>query len=374
MLDPMFSGDWCFDAVKGTPPDFVLDSNKNFKVFCSISSLEEAASIGNMINRFAYRVSSLFIEDHSSSQMTKTYLKDMKPAEFPNLICLEIKHCDIDNNSLLFLAPQLESLTLDGPTDDTQFDLSTVNDADDSFTKIKKLNLQFCKIDVKKILSKCSKTIRFLKYDSLFQVIAPDDLQQDLQSLNYFCFHFTAEDPEHSVRNLLNKATSNHLRTLILGIATDEVLTYSLSNLLDKQLNIATLCLNLSNGGNKFNTFLDKCPLVLNLTIYDHHDIVDNLDLKYLTELTLRHCNFKCTKSVLEQAPKVKRLNLEAIEWIDCKDLVVPEIEIVWLDTTKFYCMGRPIQASSINKLFPRDIEVKFKFVVKIDFISLCLS
>lgn len=151
----------------------------------------------------------------------------------------------------------------------------------------------------------------------------------------------------------MSKATSNQQRTLTLGLATDEVISYSFSNLLDKRLNITTLFLNLSNGGNKINNLFVNCPLVQNLTIFSHDNTVNNLGLRYLADLTLRHCNFKCAKSVLDQAPRVKRLHLEAIEWKDCNDLVVPELEIVWLDTNQFYCMGRPIQASSVYSLFP---------------------
>ena len=49
---------WCFDATKGTPPDFVLKTNRNCCVYAldddDFNDAEDTAA--NLFNRFAHRI------------------------------------------------------------------------------------------------------------------------------------------------------------------------------------------------------------------------------------------------------------------------------------------------------------------------------
>ena len=87
---PMFNF-WTFDACRGTPPDFVLATDKTFRVYFEEENKRRDTSfsiktISNLVNRFGYRISSLRLETYNVSLMEQ--LDAMNPSEFPHLTSL----------------------------------------------------------------------------------------------------------------------------------------------------------------------------------------------------------------------------------------------------------------------------------------------
>ena len=91
-----------------------------------------------------------------------------------------------------------------------------------------------------------------------------------------------------------------------------------MSLLLEKTLKITTLELE-SEAVVGLALFLNKCPLVQNLTLVGFDEFREegnSLVLKDLRKLTMKYCLSKCINNVLREASKssVKSIHLEGID------------------------------------------------------------
>ena len=138
---------WCFQANKGDIPDFVLKTKKHFCVYADGFKFPAVGASGynnatdkaaNLFNRFAHRISSIKVGGLPKLMNSLEY---MRPAEFPHLTSLDLEDVEFDNDSLLFLAPQLEHLSLVHVND--EFDVSSVDE--ECFTKLKALKFSLPK-------------------------------------------------------------------------------------------------------------------------------------------------------------------------------------------------------------------------------------
>ena len=301
---------WYWNTLEyGTPPDFVLKSRKKICVYAlkdddhSDDDDEYATNAAAItLNRFAHKISSIKV----NSLYLMTNVKCMKPAEFPHLTSLDLEAVDFDNDSLLMLAPQLESLRLVKIW--KRFDISSIDEESKSFTKLKILKIEYVQIDVKKILTKCCNSLKYLvlesgkwdldefRFDSGIWHL--EDLEKELPNLINLYVRVNKNLPVESVRHLLTKCSVS-LRTL--SFHSD--VTIDLSTLLKQTMKITTLEANFRSVDG-LEILLSKCPLVQKLSIKNYYQEVKELVLKDLTYLELFWCGSQFMTSFLNQANK----------------------------------------------------------------------
>ena len=358
---------WCFDATKGTPPDFVLKTNRNWCVYAlgdlftnNITVNDNAIdTAANLFNRFAHRISSIRVE---RLPRLMNSLQCMRPAEFPHLTSLELESVRLDNDSLLLLAPQLEHLSL-ACLNNQMFDISTVDEQSKCFTNLKTLKLFSIEIDVKKILSKCCHSLKYLDLDSLSGL---DLLEQELYHLKHAIIYLRAGFYLESLRNLLFKC-SRSLETLKLTLRDYD--NIGLCKLLDQPLKITTLeimQLNTRLEEKDFVIFLNKCPLVQKLTLTGFNIEMTGIVLKDLKYLRLQGCGAKCMASVLEQASKYSLKTVDVRHGskpiIECEFPVISKLDKLhvhlkhrWNQDTED---DQNQALDNVIKLFPSNIQV----------------
>ena len=292
-----------------TPPDFVLESRKKICVYAlkdddhSDDDDEYATNAAAIsLNRFAHKISSIKV----NSVYLMTNVKCMKPAEFPHLTSLDLEAVDFDDDSLIMLAPQLESLRLVKIW--KRFDISSIDEESKSFTKLKILKIEYVQIDVKKILTKCCNSLKYLvlesgkwdldefRFDSGIWHL--EDLEKELPNLINLYVRVNKNLPVESVRHLLTKCSVS-LRTL--SFHSD--VTIDLSTLLKQTMKITTLEANFRSVDG-LEILLSKCPLVQKLSIKNYYQEVKELVLKDLTYLELFWCGSQFMTSFLNQANK----------------------------------------------------------------------
>jgi hypothetical protein len=225
-------------------------------------------------------------------------LKQMNPIKFPNLIYLELAYSGFDNESLLLLSAQLQTIIFHNLA--TEFDISSVSDDKDDkrFTKIKKLNFHDCKIDMNKILTKSCYTLKDLELSYKQQpFVNIEDFRQELTSIQ--SVHLTvkskSQNLEQSVRALISR--SRKLRTLDLQLLSNA--PFDFSSLLEQSIDVTTL--SVYSGRNNVQEFLNKCPKLQKLTLRSYMKRINRLDLNDLVYLKLEHCSNKCFNSILKQ-------------------------------------------------------------------------
>ena len=152
-MAPMFHG-YCFEASRGTQPDFILNATKNFHVM-ELKNRLKVDPTSNLINRFPHRISSLEIKKEGVLLNNL----NINPVRFSHLTSLDHQFVSFSSSSLLIVAPQLEQLKLTHMKN-SLFDISTVDEDSKCFTKLKTLELINIDIDVKKILDKCCNTLK----------------------------------------------------------------------------------------------------------------------------------------------------------------------------------------------------------------------
>ena len=222
----------------------------------------------------------------------------MKPAKFPNLIYLELAFCSFDNDSLLLLSAQLQTIIFHNVT--TEFDISSVSDDKDDkrFTKIKKLKFHDCMIDMNKMLTKCCYTLKYLELGYKQQpFVNLEDFRHNLtaiQSVNV-TVKSKSQNLEQSLRALISR--SRKLRNLDLQLLSNA--PFDFSSLLEQSIDITTL--NVYSGRNNVQEFLNKCPKLQKLTLRSYMKTINRLDLNDLLYLKLDHCSNKCLNSILKQ-------------------------------------------------------------------------
>ena len=357
-LAPMYEN-WCFDATKGTPPDFVLKTNRNCCVYAlnfelPIDTNDAEDTAANLINRYAHRISSIKVKRLPKLMNS---MKCMKPTEYPHLTSLDLKQVEFDNDSLLLLAPQLEHLSL--VYMDNEFDISTVDEQSKCFTKLKTLKIVDTMIDGAKVLSKCSNKLEYLELDSLSGLELTELEFSHLEHLSIlFCIEYDGE----SLKNLLSKCCSS-LKTLMLSFM--EIEEIGLHTLLEQTMNITTLELEFESGlEDGIDIFLNKCPLLQTLTISGYCMDINGLILKDLTTLKLDWCESKCITSILNQSSKyflkTVDLNLSLKVIMECQFPVISTLDKILV---KDSAQGRGIRKKpvlkKIMKLFPSDLEVR---------------
>ena len=365
MMDSRYNF-WCFWAHKGTPPKFVILDEKKFCVKVSIGEDRFCSHDGNIINRFAHRICKLTIcfNVKVKTKGLLDYLKNMQPAQFPYLTSLHLYYVEFDNYSLLQLSPQLEILRL--CLIDTNFDVSSVSDEDMCFTKLKELFLEYCNIDDKKILSKCSNILEQLALNSSLGEKLKN-YEYKLSALKYLAVD-VGDDSQLYGRNLLTKASSSHLRSLFIKAQGCD-----LSDLLAQPMNIVSLHMEAKNAKN-IEGFLNKCPLLQNLKLTDYEFDLKEVKLAYLTSLELKYYYPKCLEGCLKQAakysPQLKVLKLShTMEDFTMDDFpAIPKLDTVWLkegdetdEEEEEGGEGEELDWEDVddfNKLFPTDAQV----------------
>ncbi len=100
--------------------------------------------------------------DCSQGQLFWMGKKSMKPLPFPNLKALTLDHCKIDGGILVMLAPNLNTLKL---YDVKGFDISQLDECSTAFSRLTKLSLVECDVDVAKMLAKVCGTLKYLELD-----------------------------------------------------------------------------------------------------------------------------------------------------------------------------------------------------------------
>jgi hypothetical protein len=356
---------WCFDATKGTPPDFVLKTNRNCCVYALDDELpndtnDDEDTAANLINRFAHRISSIKV--NSLSKLMNS-LKCMKPAEFPHFTTLDLESVRLDDDSLLLLAPQLEHLSLVYMYNDKshEFDISTVDEKSKCFTKLQTLKLCYIKIDVRKILSKCCNSLKCLELDSISDLELTELEYSHLEHLNIL---FCNEYDEESLKHLLSKCCSS-LKTLKLSIMERDYI--ALCTLLEQTMNITTLELELdSQFHNGIDIFLNKCPLVQKLTICGYHWEVNGIILKDLTTLKLELDQFgsRFINGILKQSVnfslKTVELKLGSEVIMKCQFPVISTLDKILVhDWAQEKGVKKKPTFDKIMKLFPSNVEVR---------------
>ena len=281
---------WCFEADKGTQPDFVLHSDKNL----CVSVLQHTQAVDpttNLVNGYSHRITSIKMDVERGNLL---YYLNNEPSKFSNLTSLDLESVFIGDDALLVLAPKLVNLRLAKNSMDYDFeyeydmeyDISSVDEDSQCFTKIKTLSLQNHKIDLSKILSKCSKTLKSLDLNRYYNLENLDEELSCLDNLSITRF----KNHENPVKNLLSKV-SESLKTLkLVSVSFD----FDLSSLLEKTLKITTLKITTleleSEAVVGLALFLNKCPLVQNLTLIGFdgfREEENNLVLKDLRKLTM---------------------------------------------------------------------------------------
>ena len=201
-------------------------------------------------------------------------------------------------------------------------------------------------------MSKCCNTLESLDLNRYFNLV---NLHEELSCLNNLSLTVRYDNYEMPVKHLLSKV-SRSLKTLKLVIIRK---SFNLSSLLEETLKITTLELE-SDAVEDLALFLNKCPLVQNLTFkgfmvkgFDEEE--DSIDLKNLRKLKIQLCcpSFLC--SALEQASKssVKTIHLVGLGlYQDLKFPVIPELDAVLLES----CYNFGIR--EVSKLFPQNVKV----------------
>jgi hypothetical protein len=275
-MAPMFKN-WCFEADKGTQPDFVLKADKNL----CVSVLEDRSAVDpvtNLMNGYSHRITSIKMDVERGNLLK--YL-DKEPSKFSNLTSLDLESVFIEDDALLVLAPNLENLRLaDNSMGDIEYDISSVDEDSKCFTKLKTLSLRNIKIDLDKILSKCCNTLESLNlsYDMVYLPLV--NLDKELSTLNNLSITVRYNDSANPVRNLLSKCSKGlkNLKFFDFGKCFD------LSSLLEETLKITTLELK-SNSVDGLTLFLNKCPFIQNLTLLGFREEGNILVLKDLRKL-----------------------------------------------------------------------------------------
>ena len=351
-MAPMFKN-WCFEADKGTQPDFVLQANMNF----CVSVLEDRSSVDivtNLMNGYSHRITSIKVDVDRGVLL---YYLDNEPSKFSNLTSLDLESVFIGDDALLVLAPNLENLRLaQHCMDDMEYDISSVDEDSKCFTKLKTLSLRNIKIDLDKILSKCCNTLESLNlnYDGVYLPLV--NLDKELSTLNNLSITVRYNDSANLIRNLLSKC-SRSLKTLKFFYFGE---CFDLSSLLEETLKITTLEVE-SKSVDGLTLFLNKCPFIQNLTLNGFHGFREeenNLVLKDLRKLTMIYCFSKCTNSVLREASKssVKSIHLVCIDLVnrdgELEFPVIPELDTIWIE----HC--HDIGIAQVSKLFPQNVKV----------------
>ena len=358
---------WCFNASRGTLPNFVLNSDKKFctKIldYDEHDDRSNLDKIGISINRFADRISSLKIDVVLGAIREKKLLdrlRSMKPVGFSNLTTLDVEFFKFDNISLLQLSPQLENLRLH--CIDTVFDLSTVRNNDKCFTKLKSLDIYSCKLDVSKILSKCCKTLKHLMLGQ-GECRHMKKLKHNFSNLK--SLEVNASFSEKPVKDLLSTSAGS-LKSLKLELFEDDKVVIDFSTLLDQSTNITTL--NLCPVRNNIDNFLKKCPDVKNLILTYCYGEIKDFVMKNLTRVEFVRCNAFCISSVLKQLSKSCVRTLD----FNCKEEEIGEIDLTSLnelkscefsaieklDTVYFSCINDPEIINKVHQLFPPEAKV----------------
>lgn len=208
-MDPMFD-EICYTPTKGYPPDFILGTENDIRICIRPDDIPPIKSLSNMIMRFAHRISSLEIDEtYSGSDSLMEYLPEMRPLEFKHLTSLHLDNQTLDN-SLMLLAPQLKTLSLECVRFDPE---PSVDLHDMSFTKLKKLVLvHSCIQDVSKILIKSCRTLEYLELDQIVTWL--DDVKPELPALKVMKVALL-DGHVKSTRGLVSKS-SRSLRSLTL--------------------------------------------------------------------------------------------------------------------------------------------------------------
>ena len=348
--------DWCFEAIKGTQPNFILKSDKKFVVsVLSDSSVVDPTT--NLVDSYLDRILSIRI-DLDGILMNSL---NRKPSRFKHLTSLDLESVEFWNESLLMLAPQIENLRLayiqsKEPFIDfeeySEFDISSVDENSMCFTKLKTLTLWNIQIDVKKILTKCCNILVYLELDPLNVL---DNLEQDLTSLKHLSIDLVSPISGEAASNLLTKCSSS-LRTLKLtGFCNvqNEFLALLAQNMKITNLEIE------SQYGN-FEKFFKKCPLIQKLKIMGHEEKIKHIVLKDLINLELHGCKKKCITSLLKQTSKsLKTLHLtdSLDEIMKCKLHEIPKLDTVWINYD-IEELGSD-ELDKVRKLFPTNAKVK---------------
>ena len=363
-MDPRYKY-WCFNASRGTPPNFVLNSDKKFCI--KVIAYDEYTAdnldkIGISINSFADRISSLEIDVKLSDFQEKKLLdrlRSMKPVGFSNLTTLDVETFNFDNISLLQLAPQLENLRFFCVN--TVFDLSTVRNNDNCFTKLKSLDIDWCELDVNKILTKSCKTLEHLKLgrSECRNIKKLKHNFSNLKSLEVY-----AENP---VKDLLSKSAGN-LKSMKLAINEyDDKVVIDFSTLLNQSSNITKL--NICPGRNNIDNFMKKCPDVQNLTLIYCYEDINDFVMKNLTRVEFVRCYAFCISSVLKQLTKscVRTLDFNCKVKGDCgaidstylNELRNCEFPVITkLDTVYFSSTYDQEIINKVLQLFPPEAKV----------------
>ena len=366
-MDPRYKY-WCFNASRGTPPNFVLNSDKKFctKILDYDEHYDRSnlTKIGISINRFADRISSLKIDVGLGAIREKKLLdrlRSMKPVGFSNLTTLDVETCNFDNISLLQLAPQLENLRLFCVN--TDFDLSTVRKNDNCFTKLKSLDIDLCELDVSKILTKSCKTLEHLKLGQ-GECRNIKKLRNNFSNLK--SLEVNASYAEKPVKDLLSKSGGS-LKSLKLALNEyNDVNLIDFSTLLDQSTNITTL--NICPGKNSIDNFLKNCSDVQNLTFTYCYGEIKDFVMKNLTRVEFVRCDAFCISSVLKQLSKSCVRTLD----FNCKEKEHGEIDLTSLnefkscefsvieklDTVYFSYINDPEIINKVHQLLPPEAKV----------------
>ena len=347
---------WGFDTIRGQQPDFVLKTEKKL----CVSYLRKNYDLNptkDFVKRYPHRISSIKID------LKGVLLNHLNwyPANFINLISLDLEHVSFDNDSLLVLAPQLENLSLIDMQNG--FDVSSVDEESKSFTKLKSLKLINADIfGAKEILVKCCNTLEYLECDT-DQNYGFNDIVVEISTLHKLIIYIIND---MSARNLISKC-SGSLRTLDVMVI-DAEFSNNLCSLLVQTMKITTLVIPPTLGTN-IEILLSKCPLIQNLSIHYCYYELKEVCLTDLKELKLINCGDDCMTSAVNNIFKsskasVKILHLEIEEdnkdeiEIECEFTEIPEIDTVWCS---WKAMGSE-ESDRIRNLFPRKSEAIFFF------------
>jgi hypothetical protein len=344
---------WCFEADKGTQPDFVLKADKNFSVR-DLKDRYVVDPVTNLMNGYSHRIIRIKMDVERGDLLF--YLNNLT-YKFSNLTSLDLESVFIRDNTLLVLAPKLENLRLADNSMDydfeydndkcIKFDISSVDEDSKCFTKLKTLSLRNIKIDLSKILSKCCNTLESLDLNRYFNL---ENLAEKLSSLNDLSITSFKKIHENPLKHLLSKV-SRSLKTLKLD---NQSIIFDLSLLLEETLKITTLEVK-SKSVDGLALFLNKCPLVRNLTLNGIFEEVNSIVLKDLRKIIFHHCSPEFLCSALEQASKFSVKSIHLVDlglYQDLEFQEIPELDTLWIEN----CWG--IGSADVRKLFPHNTKV----------------
>jgi hypothetical protein len=107
--------------------------------------------------------------------------------------------------------------------------------------------------------------------------------------------------------------------------------------------------------------FLNKCPLVQELTLDGYNKKINGIVLKNLTYLMLKFCDSECIVSVLEQESKFSlktvgiRTDYDVV--MECEFPVISKLDKIILPN---YDLETINAINKIVKMFPIETEVRF--------------